>query len=131
VLLLRGAQTPGELRSRTNRLCDFADAGEVEAALQGLMTRADGPFIARLARAPGARESRYAHLFSGIIESVEEPAAEQSAPGAVTMTAAAAATLAVTLGERVSLLEERVRQLQADIDALKGGAQSAAAGAAD
>jgi hypothetical protein len=108
-------------------LCDFADAGEVETALQSLMTREDGPFIARLPRAPGARESRYAHLFSGNIESVEEPAAEESAPGA----ALAGTTLVVALGERVSLLEERVRHLQAEIDALKGGAQSTAAGSAD
>ncbi len=65
VLLLRGPQTPGELRARTNRLCEFADAEAVEATLKGLMSREDGPFIARLPRAAGARESRYAHLFSG------------------------------------------------------------------
>jgi uncharacterized protein YceH (UPF0502 family) len=117
VLLLRGPQTPGELRARTNRLCDFADASEVEAALKSLMTREDGPFVARLARAAGARESRYAHLFSGSIESVEEPVAEESPPGATGS--------ATTLGERVSRLEERVRQLQAEIDALKGGAEAA------
>src|SRR5580692_6641974 len=73
VLLLRGPQTPGELRSRTNRLCEFADADAVEATLKNLMAREDGPFIARLPRAAGARESRYAHLFSGLIESVAEP----------------------------------------------------------
>jgi hypothetical protein len=58
VLLLRGPQTPGELRSRTNRLCEFSDAEEVETTLQGLMTREDGPFIARLERA--ARHARIA-----------------------------------------------------------------------
>jgi uncharacterized protein len=117
VMLLRGPQTPGELRARTNRLCEFADAGEVEAALKSLMTREDGPFVARLARAAGARESRYAHLFSGRIESVEEPVAQEAPPGA--------AALATTLAERVSRLEERVQQLQAEIDALKGGAEPA------
>src|SRR5580692_12112133 len=116
VLLLRGPQTPGELRARTNRLCDFADAGEVEAALESLMTREDGPFVARLARAAGARESRYAHLVSGSIESVAETVAEDSPPGA----AALATTLANPLAERVTRLEEQVRQLQADLDALKG-----------
>jgi uncharacterized protein len=121
VLLLRGPQTPGELRARTNRLCEFADAGEVEAALESLMTREDGPFVARLARAAGARESRYAHLFSGSIESVEEPVAQEAQPGA----AAPATTLVNPLAERVSRLEERVRQLQAELDALKGGAQPA------
>jgi uncharacterized protein YceH (UPF0502 family) len=59
VLLLRGPQTPGELRSRTNRLCEFADSNEVEAALTGLMTREDGPFVARLERTRGeARGAR-------------------------------------------------------------------------
>jgi uncharacterized protein YceH (UPF0502 family) len=108
VMLLRGPQTPGELRSRTNRLCEFADAEEVEAALRGLMAREDGPFIARLARAPGARESRYAHLFSGAIESVAEPEAAQAAgdPGAP------------TLSQRVSALEEIVAELRAKIEAL-------------
>ncbi len=109
VLLLRGAQTPGELRARTNRLCEFADAAEVEAALRKLMTREDGPFIARLPRAAGARESRYAHLFSGAIESVEEPVgSESSAPDAP------------SLSQRVSLLEESVRQLRAEIALLAG-----------
>jgi uncharacterized protein YceH (UPF0502 family) len=121
VLLLRGPQTPGELRARTNRLCEFADAGEVEAALESLMTREDGPFVARLARAAGARESRYAHLFSGSIESVEEPVAQEAPPGA----AALSTTLSNALAERVSRLEEQVRQLQAEIDALKGGAEPA------
>ena len=120
VLLLRGPQTPGELRARTNRLCEFADANEVEAALKNLMTREDGPFVARLARTAGARESRYAHLFSGSIESVEEPVAEDSLPGA-----SARATLANPLAERVSRLEEQVRQLQAELDALKVAAQPA------
>src|ERR1700728_2870127 len=106
VLLLRGPQTPGELRARTNRLCEFADADQVEATLRNLMAREDGPFIARLPRAAGARESRYAHLFSGIIESVDEPAAEEAAPGAP------------TLSQRVSQLEESVSRLQAEIDAL-------------
>jgi uncharacterized protein YceH (UPF0502 family) len=121
VLLLRGPQTPGELRTRTNRLCDFADAGEVEAALESLMTREDGPFVARLARSAGARESRYAHLFSGSIESVEEPATQETPPGTATVTT----ILATALGERVSRLEERVRQLQAEIDVLKNGAEPA------
>ena len=110
VMLLRGPQTPGELRSRTNRLCEFADAEEVEATLRNLMTREDGPFIARLARSPGARESRYAHLFSGALESAPEPEAAEPA---------AAASGAPTLGQRVSALEELVEQLRLQIEALK------------
>ena len=115
VLLLRGPQTPGELRARTNRLCDFADATHVEATLKTLMAREDGPFLARLPRAAGARESRYAHLFSGNIESVEESVVEEYSAGAA------------PLSERVSQLEESVRQLRLEISALaeslKGVAQ--------
>ena len=102
---------PGELRSRTNRLCEFADAGAVESALQGLMTREDGPFIARLARAPGARESRYAHLFSGHIESTA-PEAEQ--PAGTGSTSEPHESLAL----RVARLERLVEQMQARLDAL-------------
>jgi uncharacterized protein YceH (UPF0502 family) len=111
VLLLRGAQTPGELRSRTNRLCEFADAEEVESALRQLMSREDGPFIARLPRAAGARESRYAHLFSGAIESAAEAAESESAPSAPG---------APTLAQRVAALELLVENLSAEVAALKG-----------
>ena len=69
------------------------------------MSREDGPFIARLPRVAGARESRYAHLFSGTIESVEEAAAEP-APGAA------------DLNRRVAQLEESVLQLRTEITAL-------------
>ncbi len=68
VLLLRGPQTPGELRTRTNRLCKFSDVQEVESTLTRLMERDDGPFVVCLPREAGKRESRYAHLFSGAIQ---------------------------------------------------------------
>jgi hypothetical protein len=64
-LMLRGPQTPGELRTHTDRLCKFADMQEVDAALHQLGIRDDGPFIVKLAREPGKRESRYAQLFCG------------------------------------------------------------------
>jgi uncharacterized protein YceH (UPF0502 family) len=73
MLLLRGAQTPGELRTRTQRLCHFSDVGETERVLQSLMERGDGPFVARLPREPGKRESRYQHLFT---EAGEIPTSE-------------------------------------------------------
>ena len=63
VLFLRGPQTPGELRTRTNRLCEFTDVSEVDSALENLANRSDGPFVMKLERVPGKRESRYAHLF--------------------------------------------------------------------
>jgi uncharacterized protein len=110
VMLLRGPQTPGELRSRTNRLCDFADAEEVETTLRNLMSREDGPFIARLSRAPGARESRYAHLFSGMLESAPEPSPETAEP---------AAAAGPSLSQRLAALEELVAQLRTELDSLK------------
>jgi uncharacterized protein YceH (UPF0502 family) len=116
VLLLRGPQTPGELRSRTNRLCEFADAAAVEAALRQLMTRDDGPFIARLPRAPGARESRYAHLFSGGIESVPEPEPFEERPPAA----------AAGVSERLTQLEQEVARLRAEVDALTSASMHAA-----
>jgi uncharacterized protein YceH (UPF0502 family) len=109
VMLLRGPQTPGELRSRTNRLCEFKDAEEVETTLKNLMVREDGPFIARLPRSPGARESRYAHLFSGAFESAPEPEAGESAD---------TPSGAPSLSQRVSALEQIVEELRVKIAAL-------------
>jgi uncharacterized protein YceH (UPF0502 family) len=114
VMLLRGPQTPGELRSRTNRLCEFADAEAVDSTLRNLMSREDGPFVARLPRAPGARESRYAHLFSGTIESVPEP---------VEAADAAPAGGASSLSQRVATLEQEVAALRLDLEALKSAAR--------
>jgi uncharacterized protein YceH (UPF0502 family) len=113
VLLLRGPQTPGELRSRTNRLCEFTDAAQVENTLAGLMRREDGPFIARLARAPGAREARYAHLFSGLIESSPETDEPAEASG-----------VTVSLGQRVTMLEELVARLRTEVDELQAAARA-------
>jgi hypothetical protein len=66
-LLLRGPQTPGELRSRASRMATFADVTDVEATLTRLSERDGGPFVTRLVREPGRRESRFAHLFSGAV----------------------------------------------------------------
>ncbi len=68
VLLLRGAQTPGELRTRTNRLADFSDVREVENALAQLQGLNGQTLVRKLAREPGKRESRYVHLFTEIDE---------------------------------------------------------------
>ena len=77
-LLLRGPQTPGELRTRAARLAEIKDPDEVETALDDLVTRPDGPFVARLPREPGRRDSRYMQLFTG----AEPPAAAESADSA-------------------------------------------------
>ena len=110
-LFLRGAQTPGELRSRASRLCRFGDVTEVEAVLDRLGSREDGPFVLRLARESGKRESRYAHLFSG------EPAGDgegKNRPGAATAAPAANA------GDgRMEQLERRVAELEAEMAELR------------
>jgi hypothetical protein len=64
VLLLRGAQTPGELRGRTERMHRFEELSDVQSTLQRLMQR-DPPLVKVLARQPGTKEARYAHLLSG------------------------------------------------------------------
>lgn len=69
VLLLRGPQTPGELRTRTNRLCEFSDVHQIEGVLNNLSQR-EIPLVIRLPREAGKRESRYAHLFCGEVEIV-------------------------------------------------------------
>ena len=63
VLLLRGPQTPGEIKTRTDRLCEFSGTAEVEFLLQDLSLRAE-PWVAKLPRQPGQKEVRYRHLFS-------------------------------------------------------------------
>jgi uncharacterized protein YceH (UPF0502 family) len=133
VLLLRGAQTPGELRSRTSRLCDFPGGDAVEATLKGLMEREDGPFVARLSRSPGAREARYAHLFSGQPAAADAGASDgddddDTAAGAGTAALGAAPLAAAPrpierLSERISALEQMMDQLRAELDELKRAAR--------
>jgi uncharacterized protein YceH (UPF0502 family) len=74
VLLLRGPQTAGELRTRSSRLCQFNNVHETEAVLVGLAERSDGPFVAQLARDAGTREPRYAHLFGDADAAMAMPA---------------------------------------------------------
>jgi uncharacterized protein YceH (UPF0502 family) len=110
-LFLRGAQTPGELRSRANRMCRFGDVTEVEAVLNSLAAREDGPFVIRLAREPGRRESRYAHLFSGELAGASE---SESRPGSADYAAAARADEG-----RLERLERRVAELETEMAQLK------------
>jgi uncharacterized protein YceH (UPF0502 family) len=110
-LLLRGPQTPGELRTHAARLAPLHDVTEVEAALEDLATRPDGPFVARLAREPGRRESRYMHLFSG----EAPPLVEESADSPSHAVASGSAALVA----RVEALESEVAALRAELDVLK------------
>ncbi|ELO1554436.1 YceH family protein [Aeromonas hydrophila] len=103
-LLLRGPQTPGELRSRTNRLCSFDDVTQVDAVLAKLAEQ--GPYVVKLPREPGKRESRYAHLFSG---EVDLQALAEAAP---------ASSYASPAADRLTALEEEVESLKAQLQLL-------------
>lgn len=112
LLMLRGAQTPGELKSRSGRLHAFADNSEVQETLRGLMERAEGAIVARLPRRSGRLDSEYVQLFAGERESAPEEAAVDRAPrrdrvseleDRVTALEAALIDLAARLGESVQL----------------------------
>jgi len=115
-LMLRGPQTPGELRSRAQRLASFTDLGDIETTLELLATRADGPFVVKLPRQPGARESRYCQLLTG------EPDIE-----ALQATAHAVVESASTgdpaLVARVQALEDAVASLREELAAMRGPGQ--------
>jgi uncharacterized protein YceH (UPF0502 family) len=113
-LFLRGPQTPGELRSRASRLAAFNDADQVEAVLVSLSRREDGPFVVRLPREPGRRESRYAHLFSGEVEGASHADATEHMDDVPTPTRLAQHTLE----QRVTDLEVAVAELKAQLAAL-------------
>ena len=112
-LLLRGPQTPGQLRTNTHRLCEFADVTKVEQTLQNLIHRSDGPFVARMSREAGKREFRFRELFS---EGAAHP--EQESP--VDMEAAGDAPRSPPEEpDRVADLEQRVALLEAEIEAIR------------
>jgi uncharacterized protein len=111
-LLLRGPQTPGELRTHGGRLHPFRDVEEVEAILEALAQREDGPFVVRLGRVPGQREARYAQLFSG--EPPEGAAAADEVAGpAGAPRADARAGEGASAAERLARLEAEVERLGA------------------
>jgi uncharacterized protein YceH (UPF0502 family) len=107
-LLVRGPQTPGELRTRAARMASFSEVA-VESALESLSGRADGPFVVRLSREPGRRDSRYAHLFSGAV--VIPALTEESIAGPSVASAPAPS--------RLERLEEEVRQLKEELTHIK------------
>ncbi|MFW8633326.1 YceH family protein [Vibrio natriegens] len=107
-MLLRGAQTPGEIRTRTNRLTTFRDVKEVENVLEHLASEEKGPLVVKLPREAGKRESRYMHLFCG---EVDVSAIETTA----TMSPSS---------DRISQLEQEVAMLREELDALKAQVES-------
>jgi len=116
VLLLRGPQTPGELRGRTDRLHHFEEIADVLAGLQKLAER-EPSLVAVLPRQPGTKESRYAHLLSGPVEFALPP--EQAfAPRAVAQYAPRTAGDDPAQEHRIVQLEAKVAELQQKVEAL-------------
>jgi hypothetical protein len=110
-LLLRGPQTPGELRNRVPRLAELPDPSVIEALLEGLARRPDGPFVVQLAREPGRRDSRWAELFEELPETVAVAGAQAESADAV--SAGAAAPTRAQLLARIAELEAEVAALRA------------------
>jgi uncharacterized protein YceH (UPF0502 family) len=132
-LLVRGPQTPGELRTRASRMAPFAETSEIEAALSRLAERLDGPFVVRLAREPNRRDSRWAHLFSGpVADTSAERDPEHSVASHVSghgslqthgqSTAVSAPEISFPASrndERLAKVEEEVLALRAELEDLK------------
>jgi uncharacterized protein len=107
VLLLRGPQTPGELRGRAERLHRFEALEDVQSALQKLMQR-EPPLAKILARQPGTKESRYAHLLSGDV-------VEADAPGRISLTA----ERSTADTDRIARLEDEVTELRKEFSEIR------------
>ena len=116
VLLLRGPQTPGELRTRTERLYTFDDLNAVHSALNLLMNR-QPPLVKLLARQPGTKEARYAHLLSGDV--IDRAAASPTQAASESSSAGHEATVAATYSERLTDLEREVADLRNEVTELK------------
>ena len=107
-LLLRGPQTPGELRTRAARMGELKEVTDVELALNSLAKRTDGPFVVQLPREPGRREARFAHLLSGEVQVPE--AASEPEPREQRTSAQM---------DRIESLEAAVAELRREVDELK------------
>jgi uncharacterized protein YceH (UPF0502 family) len=107
VLLLRGPQTPGELRTRAERMHPFEDLSAVQSSLQHLMKR-EPPLVKVLPRQPGTKEARYAHLLSGDVESFDAKLDNEPAPNSPSLDAGS-----------VAHLEEEIAALRKEIADLK------------
>jgi uncharacterized protein YceH (UPF0502 family) len=115
VLLLRGPQTPGELRTRCERLYQFDDLGAVHSALN-LLSKREPPLVTVLSRQPGTKEARYAHLLSG---DVREPTSQPSSVEAPSHPGIAEISASPADLDRIARLEEEVALLRNDLADLK------------
>ena len=112
VLLLRGARTPGELRTNSGRLHSFADNAEVEDTLNTLIDSEQGTLVVQLPRTPGRRDSEYMHLLCGEIDT--------SALEAVRGDSATGVESGPTLKQRVAQLEVELAELKQQLADLQG-----------
>ncbi|MCZ4307383.1 YceH family protein [Vibrio atlanticus] len=112
-MLLRGAQTPGELRTRTGRLANFSDVKEVESILEKLAVREAGALVVKLPREAGKRESRYQHLLSGEVDIEAFATASVSA-----VSSSASSEKFEGLESEVASLREEVAELKALVESL-------------
>ncbi|MEZ8165606.1 YceH family protein [Vibrio tasmaniensis 1F-187] len=112
-MLLRGAQTPGELRTRTGRLANFGDVKEVESILEKLAAREAGALVVKLPREAGKRESRYQHLLSGEVDIEAFATASVSA-----VSSSASSEKFEELESEVASLREEVAELKALVESL-------------
>ena len=114
LLLLRGPQTPGELRSRSDRLFEFGSVQEVEDALRR-MAEIDEPLVQEMPRRPGQKEARWVHLVGDVPEppardEVAEPSLADAAPSRTSLS---------SLNTRLERIEELVAKLAEDVETLK------------
>ena len=116
LMLLRGAQTPGELRARSGRLHTFADNAEVVVALEGMIERDGDPLVIKLPRTPGRKDSEYMHLFGGPVDvDAYADAVEESRS-----TATARCSGVAELTERVDRLERELAELKEQLGVTSG-----------
>jgi uncharacterized protein len=118
-LLLRGPQTPGELRTRASRMAEFTDVSQVESALEQLANNPTGARVVQLAREPGRRDSRYAHLFGVELPSTAavHAVAPEPEPQAQSQTHP-------SIAQRLAALEAAVLDLRAEVVELKAAPRS-------
>jgi uncharacterized protein YceH (UPF0502 family) len=112
VLLLRGPQTPGELRGRTERMYKFDELSDVQSVLQRLIAREPEPLVKILPRQPGTKEARYAHLLAGDVDAFEPaPSSRYAEPPSYSYTSPATSLSS----EDTEDLKERMAQLEAEV----------------
>ena len=121
ILLLRGPQTPGEIRTRSARLFAFENVQQTENVLSTLAGRSDGPYLTELAREPGRRESRYMHLFCGGTPAHTAPAPTQPPAGSPAPASAPAPSRSPSnaVDDEVAALRQRLDTVEAQVATLR------------